>query len=269
MKIKDLTNGRIFDDVQEAKSHAKFSGNYEIIAIKSSEIYVDKLTKDRFYSISSLASANEMSSAAMTRLLAKGDRYVKGSGPRLIKARNKEVRCIETGQLFPSAASAAAHFECSHSLMGHVLSGRQKTAKGYHFEYTGRHTGTATRVRKKRIIRDDNGVQYDSIKALADAKGLTDYRARYIINKDREGIFRNAWLLRTTGTETRRLVIARYTVNDVPVGASKRQIISYIQRNFPHVPIMTVYKAVDRQLPVAIYLDATGWKIEPSGDLMR
>lgn len=168
----------------------------------------------------------------------------------------KEIKCIESGVIYPSAKAAADDLGVSPAAITHMIKGRTKRVNGFTFEYTGKSPGIIKRgKRKKRIIRDDAGNVYESIKSLADAKGIADHRARYIINKDRDGIFRNARLL--SMIETQRAVVR------VMPGESKGQVI----RRMKPVPSRVVYKALDYDRPVAVYVGDKGWRLDRCDDL--
>ena len=47
----------------------------------------------------------------------------------------KPVLCVELNQIFPSLTDAAKHCNVTLSNLSWVLTGRSKTAGGYHFEY--------------------------------------------------------------------------------------------------------------------------------------
>lgn len=47
----------------------------------------------------------------------------------------KKIVCIETGEIFESVKDAGEKMNVSASSISHHLKGRQKTAKGFHFEY--------------------------------------------------------------------------------------------------------------------------------------
>ena len=48
---------------------------------------------------------------------------------------NKTVRCVETGEVFPSVKQAAISLKMSAASISSVLIGRQRTAGGYHWAY--------------------------------------------------------------------------------------------------------------------------------------
>lgn len=168
----------------------------------------------------------------------------------------KEIKCVENGKIYPSAKAAADDLGVSPAAITHMIKGRSKRCKKFTFEYTGRPSGIIKRgKRKKRIIRDDAGNIYESIKSLADAKGIADHRARYIMSKDREGIFRNVRLQEMV--ETRRAVVR------VIPGESKGQVV----RRMRPVPGRVVYKALDYDVPVAVCVGPTGWRLDRCDDL--
>ena len=60
--------------------------------------------------------------------------YIKENYPKAVKhSRPMKVRCIETGQVFPSQAKAAKHFNLYRSALFRAIK-YGKTAAGYHFE---------------------------------------------------------------------------------------------------------------------------------------
>lgn len=50
-------------------------------------------------------------------------------------SKRKAVRCVETGEEFDSAITAAAALKCSREAVNHCLRGKTKTCMGYHWEY--------------------------------------------------------------------------------------------------------------------------------------
>lgn len=52
-----------------------------------------------------------------------------------VNARKRRVRCIETGVVYDSITETAQTFGCHRSNIEEVCTGRQKTARGLHFEY--------------------------------------------------------------------------------------------------------------------------------------
>jgi group I intron endonuclease len=47
----------------------------------------------------------------------------------------KKIICVETGEIFDSVKETGEHLNVNPSNISHVLKGRQKSVKGYHFEY--------------------------------------------------------------------------------------------------------------------------------------
>ena len=47
----------------------------------------------------------------------------------------RKIRCIETGEIFPSIKAAAEHYGLQDSNISAVLAGKGKTTGGYHWEY--------------------------------------------------------------------------------------------------------------------------------------
>ena len=54
---------------------------------------------------------------------------------RSSEKRSKPVLCVELNQIFPSLTEAARHFNVAQSNLSGVLTGRFKTAGGYHWEF--------------------------------------------------------------------------------------------------------------------------------------
>lgn len=50
-------------------------------------------------------------------------------------SHRKKIICVETGEIFESVKAASESLEIGASNISHVLKGRQKTVKGFHFEY--------------------------------------------------------------------------------------------------------------------------------------
>lgn len=61
---------------------------------------------------------------------------------QMSKARRVSVRCVDTGEVFDCALSAALHFGCHyHTLVGQCCRGVIKSAHGHTFEYVRRENG--------------------------------------------------------------------------------------------------------------------------------
>lgn len=54
---------------------------------------------------------------------------------RASEARKKKIICIELNEVFNSVSQAAELLNIDQGFISNVLTGRNKTAKGYHFEY--------------------------------------------------------------------------------------------------------------------------------------
>lgn len=61
--------------------------------------------------------------------------------------RGRPVRCIETGEVYPSAKAASLALGVTPSAVAGVLSGYTKTARGYHWEYVDGEQAAAYRPR--------------------------------------------------------------------------------------------------------------------------
>ena len=53
----------------------------------------------------------------------------------LLKAEGTPVRIVETGEIFESVSECARRIGCDHSSISNCLAGRNRTCRGYHFEY--------------------------------------------------------------------------------------------------------------------------------------
>lgn len=60
----------------------------------------------------------------------------------------RPVRCIDTGEIFPSVTSAARHFGITHSLVSAVCRGKQITSAGHRFEYVDQPLSLEEKQRK-------------------------------------------------------------------------------------------------------------------------
>ena len=86
----------------------------------------------------------------------------------------KQVRCVETGETYASAAAAARAHGVTPGMINHVLKGRQATAAGHGWEYTGE-VGKHLRRQKryKGVYRDNTGRVYHSLQGFAQRHGYT------------------------------------------------------------------------------------------------
>lgn len=86
----------------------------------------------------------------------------------------REVVCVETGETYPSAAAAARAHDVTPGMINHVLKGRQATAGGYKWEYTGENGKHAQRQKRyKGVYRDCTGRVYRSLRAVAKRNNCT------------------------------------------------------------------------------------------------
>lgn len=97
----------------------------------------------------------------------------------------KEVRCIETGETYPSAAAAARAHGVTPGMINHVLKGRQATAGGYKWEYTGNSGTHAQRQKRyKGVYQDRMGRVYHSLRGFAQHHGYTIRQVQAAITDD-------------------------------------------------------------------------------------
>lgn len=83
----------------------------------------------------------------------------------------KQIRCVETGETYPSATAAARAHGVTPGMINHVLKGRQATAAGHRWEYTGDKSPRQSRY--KGVYRDTSGEVYHSLRAVAVRHGCT------------------------------------------------------------------------------------------------
>ena len=53
----------------------------------------------------------------------------------LLKAEGTPIRIVETGEVYESIHECARRIGCDHSSISNCLAGRNRTCRGYHFEY--------------------------------------------------------------------------------------------------------------------------------------
>lgn len=83
----------------------------------------------------------------------------------------KQVRCIETDTVYPSATAAAQAHNITVGMIVHVLKGRQATAAGHTWEYTGKKSLPQSRYTG--VYRDTNDRIYTSLREFAQRHGYT------------------------------------------------------------------------------------------------
>lgn len=172
---------------------------FRIFNIKTGKIYE---------TLSEAARSAGVSNYKMRKFIADGTTWSRPSGSVHSK---KEVRCVTTGEVFPSAVKAFEIVPSRHakpgrrqgkninSLYAH-LSGQTKSIKGLVFEYTGnaaprKQQPKRTHRRKKDApVRDDAGRVYRNVNCLARESGYIRERVEKLLRLDPEGIFRTAWV---------------------------------------------------------------------------
>lgn len=101
---------------------------------------------------------------------------------------SKNVRIVETGELFRSAADCAAVLHVTTAAVVHCLKGRRKTVAGCTVVYDFVPLGFPRKPRVRRMIFDEQGRFYFTYSELAQVKGITPARARTIVL--RHGVFK-------------------------------------------------------------------------------
>ena len=90
----------------------------------------------------------------------------------------RKIRCVETGEIFPSIKSAAEHYGLNLPNISAVLSGKGKSCGGYHWEYVD---GQSPKQRSENFRRKvskpvrcvETGVVYESVAKAAEAFGIS------------------------------------------------------------------------------------------------
>lgn len=184
----------------------------------------------------------------------------------------KQIKNVETGKVYRSVTAAAQDIGVSPGMIVHVLKGRQYSAGGFIWRYVddelpkiSRTVKYAYRNRRSKIIRDDSGNVYESIKALSIVKGIDSKRAYYLLNRDPEFIFRNEHL--NSLPRYRFIFTAGFKVNGVAAGATKRDVQHYIYALAPNMSVQKLHNALDKvlfdgQKASVLYYGETGWTLE-------
>ena len=111
---------------------------------------------------------------------------------------SKVVRNLDTGELYRSTHDAAHALGVSPGAVVHCLKGRQKTVAGVKLAYETRQAFLHGKPSPRRLIRDEQGNIYKGYTALAKAKGLTPARARVLVLREPDGVFRQRVTTRRT-----------------------------------------------------------------------
>lgn len=103
----------------------------------------------------------------------------------------RKVRCVETGEIFPSIKSAAEHYGLNSPNISAVLSGKKKTVGGYHWEYVnGQPPQQRPEKMRKKVSKPvrciETGVVYESVTKAAKVFGVSDSAIGNAANGKRE-----------------------------------------------------------------------------------
>lgn len=181
----------------------------------------------------------------------------------------KEVRCIETGATYPNAKEAAAAMGVTPGMLSHVLKGRQRTAAGYTWEYTGEVSKRPYKARKARgkVWKDENGLVFLSLKELAESKGMKPARVGYLMRDS--DVFLNEWL-----TENKKRIVLEWVspywcVDNVRF-LSRDEAVAFGRRLTNHLTMVKLHVGLDKSRrtgkSVVMVFGSTGWK-ESAADL--
>lgn len=103
----------------------------------------------------------------------------KGWKPSTYEKCCRKIRCVETGEIFGSIKAATEHYGLNLPNISAVLSGKKKTAGGFHWEYVDgqppqQRPEKMRRKVSKPIICVETGVIYESISKAAGIFGVSD-----------------------------------------------------------------------------------------------
>lgn len=147
------------------------------------------------------AEQNKAASERMKRLYAEGKIIAPSKGKIYSEEQkikmigynplSKEVRCTETGQIYPSIREAARQTGTNRSSLRHVIIGNQLTAGDLHWESYPRtqvdkdRDNKKMRKRKRQVLCNETGIVYKTIKAASSATGADETMIGQILDKKR------------------------------------------------------------------------------------
>lgn len=99
----------------------------------------------------------------------------------------RRVRCVETGEIFDSIKSAAEHYGLKLPNISSVLSGKNKSCGGYHWEYAdGQPPQRRSKEFRKKLSKPvrcvETGVVYESITLAARTLDVSDSAIGKVLN---------------------------------------------------------------------------------------
>ena len=91
----------------------------------------------------------------------------------------RKIRCVETGEIFPSIKAAAEHYDLKSPNISTVLTGKRQTIGGYHWEYVDgqppQHRSEEMRQKVSKPVRClETGIVYESVSKAAEIFGVSD-----------------------------------------------------------------------------------------------
>ena len=98
------------------------------------------------------------------------------------KARSKEVVCIETGEIFPSATYVEKNIING---IRDVIKGKQLTAGGYHWRYLNEEPIVKEPRKRKKVICANNKKIYPSTLEVAKELGVNESLIRSVCNNEK------------------------------------------------------------------------------------
>lgn len=91
----------------------------------------------------------------------------------------RKIRCVETGEIFPSIKAAAENYGLNSPNISAVLAGKKKTVGGFHWEYVNgqppQHRPEKMRQKVSKPVRCvETDVVYESVTQAAEIFGVSD-----------------------------------------------------------------------------------------------
>lgn len=100
------------------------------------------------------------------------------------EARSKKVVCIETGEIFPSAAYAEKHIING---IRDVIYGKQLTAGGYHWKYLDKEPIVKQPFQRKKVVCAETGYIFNNTDEAAKFAGVNSSLIRSLCNGSKTG----------------------------------------------------------------------------------
>lgn len=100
---------------------------------------------------------------------------------------SRQVKCVETGEIFPSITATAEHYGLNLPNISAVLNGSNNTCSGFHWQYVdGQPPQARSEEFRNKIGKSvrciETGIIYSSISTAAEAFGVTDSAIGKVLN---------------------------------------------------------------------------------------